>query len=561
MDNMEYWNDGSRFDILNEKINKGMKNIIIVPVGRKRFLEMTMQHVFSSRLADEIHLWYNPRSQEDVEYIKSIPTMDGRVKIVEIPGQYMGKWSINDFYKHDAMDENAIYLKIDDDVIWFEDGGIDKVLQFRKEHPEWFVVSPLPINNGVGAFMLKDKIKFHPVKESVLIGESQAENIHHCQFYTRPGMGKKCHEFLLDHIDRLDELRVPDRITDTRFSINAISWFGLDFKNLGLDFTDDEQNITVDFPRKVGLKNCIMGNVLCAHYAFGPQLAGIDDTDILDRYRQLPLPPPRKNTTKRTAVLFMCHVIDDEAKFRYNLLKKGCREMGYDLLWAIDTMAIPEENLPKDDNGIDFYPISYLRYEELFPYMTFIEDESRMDEKRHLNSPFLAYHLFVNDNPDKYDRIWLVEFDVCCYGEWGEFFKKYEEDDSALLSASVWYGSRPNRWTWDRTTEYLKRFPYNGCLSWTLLCACRADTILHQKVCEFFQKLPDDDNSRHRLHMEIAWPTVARMNGLPTGAFLTNQFEVCPPLSYDFNDYHEGRLYHSLKLDIEWKRILERRQS
>ena len=186
---MEYWNGGNRLDILKEKINKGMKNIVIVPVGRKRFLEMTMQHVFSSRLADEIHLWYNPRNQEDVDYIKSIPTMDGRVKIIEIPGQYMGKWSINDFYKHDAMDENAIYLKIDDDVIWFEDGGIDKVLQFRKEHPEWFVMSPLPINNGVGAFMLKDKIKFSKEEEESIIRESTAINVFNCTFYRQPHLG------------------------------------------------------------------------------------------------------------------------------------------------------------------------------------------------------------------------------------------------------------------------------------------------------------------------------------------------------------------------------------
>ena len=186
-----------------------------------------------------------------------------------------------------------------------------------------------------------------------------------------------------------------------------------------------------------------------------------------------------------TAVLFICHIIDDETKFRYEHLRKGCQEMGYDLFWAVDAMAIPEDNLPKD-NGIDFYPISYLRYEKLFPYMTFIENENRMDWKRWQNTPFMAYHLFVNDNPDKYDRIWLFEYDVCCYGEWVDFFKNYEEDDSALLSASIWYGSQPNLFTWSRLTPYLKRFPYNGCLSWTLLCACRVDTSLHQNVCEFF---------------------------------------------------------------------------
>ena len=118
---------------------------------------------------------------------------------------------------------------------------------------------------------------------------------------------------------------------------------------------------------------------------------------------------------KRTVVLFVSHIVNEETIYRYNLLKEGCLEMGYDLFWAVDTMSIPEESLPKDI-GIDFYPISYTRYETLFPYMTFIEDENRLDKKRYHNSPFLTYHLFVNDNPGKYDRVWLVEFDVCLHG-------------------------------------------------------------------------------------------------------------------------------------------------
>ena len=159
----------------------------------------------------------------------------------------------------------------------------------------------------------------------------------------------------------------------------------------------------------------------------------------------------------KTAVIFCCHIINEESLFRYNHLKRGCEEMGYDLFWAIDTMAIPEEDLPKD-SGIDFYPISYLRYEELFPYMTFIEDENRMDLQRHFNSPFLAYHLFVNDNPDKYNRIWVFEYDVCCYGEWADFFKKYENSNSDLICPSTTYTENvlPNNWPYMRTTEYLK---------------------------------------------------------------------------------------------------------
>ena len=108
-------------------------------------------------------------------------------------------------------------------------------------------------------------------------------------------------------------------------------------------------------------------------------------------------------------------------------------------------------------------------------------------------------------------------------------------------------------------TPYLKKLLCNGCLSWTLLCACRVDTDLHQKVCEFFQKLPDNDNSRHRLHMEIAWPTIAKMSGGSISTFNTNRFQV-DKIPYDFNDYRNATPYHAVKTDIKWMEIMNRSQ-
>ena len=79
------------------------------------------------------------------------------------------------------------------------------------------------------------------------------------------------HKFLLDNIDNLDLFRVANsEISGIRFSINSISWFGVDMKYLNFTIFDDEQQLSCDIPRILGLKNCIMGNVLCAHYAFGP---------------------------------------------------------------------------------------------------------------------------------------------------------------------------------------------------------------------------------------------------------------------------------------------------
>ena len=255
-----------------------------------------------------------------------------------------------------------------------------------------------------------------------------------------------------------------------------------------------------------------------------------------------------------TAVLFVCHIVNDESIFRYEQLKRGCDEMGYDLYWGMDEDSADARSLPLD---VPAYEISFDRFTKLFPHMVYSLGDSRT---KYFNFLYTAYHMFVNDNPGRYDKIWLFEYDVCCYGEWTSFFKKYENESASLICSQTTYTEGNcilNGWCGKRLTPYLRALSYNGCLSWTLLCACRVDTSLHQKVCEFFQKLPEDDNSRHRLHMEIAWPTIARLTNMKIMTFQSNQFEN-NKVTYNFNDYRLGTIYHPIKMDIEWRRILER---
>ena len=525
-------------------------------------MEIVLPYILASKTTDEIHIWFTPRNEEDARWIESeVPKMSEKIKIIKVsdnpfpPNDFR---CFSAFYAQDC-EEDSVYLRLDDDLVWMSENAIDQIFDFRIQHPEYFLVSPTIINNILTYFMHKDKISFSEEEISRL--ENECYNYHSekdCYWFTKPNFAIQAHEMIFKNIDCIDKLHTETRVFPTKYSINAISFFGMDMKTISPFYEWDEPYLSYTVPKNLKLNNCVMGNTFISHYSFGPQFPEVDKTDILDKYRLL---YRNKGNLKKTntAVLFICHIINDETKFRYNLLKKGCQEMGYDLFWAVDTMAISEDDLPKN-SGIDFYPISFLVYEKLFPYMTFIEDENRMDWKKWHNTPFLAYHLFVNDNPNKYDRIWLFEYDVCCYGEWTSFFKKYENESASLICSQTTYteGNRIlNGWCGKRLTPYLRALSYNGCLSWSLLCACRVDTSLHQKVCEFFQKLPEDDNSRHRLHMEIAWPTIARLTDMKIATFQSNQFEN-NKVTYNFNDYSLGTIYHPIKMDIEWKKILER---
>lgn len=83
------------------------------------------------------------------------------MRVIKQEGRSYDAWSISEFYSN-AAEEDRIYLKLDDDVIWLENGGIDRVFEFREAHPEYFLVSPLVINNGIGGYLLLDKLGLSP---------------------------------------------------------------------------------------------------------------------------------------------------------------------------------------------------------------------------------------------------------------------------------------------------------------------------------------------------------------------------------------------------------------
>ncbi len=77
-----------------------------------------------------------------------------------------------------------------------------------------------------------------------------------------------------------------------RFSINAISWFGEDFRGVPeveTRMADEEPFLTADLPARLGRPNVVCSQALFAHYAFLTQRPYLETTspEILARYRQI----------------------------------------------------------------------------------------------------------------------------------------------------------------------------------------------------------------------------------------------------------------------------------
>jgi hypothetical protein len=83
-------------------------------------------------------------------------------------------------------------------------------------------------------------------------------------------------------------------IFNERASINCVSWLGRDLNRFvnkyGLDLDnpfEEEQILSVDYPKSKGLINTIYGQAICSHFAFFTQREKMDKSNILEEYKLL----------------------------------------------------------------------------------------------------------------------------------------------------------------------------------------------------------------------------------------------------------------------------------
>ena len=124
----------------------------------------------------------------------------------------------------------------------------------------------------------------------------------------------------------------------TRFSINCILWFGKDMKAFdGIVPGDDEEFLSCIKPTELGKANCINGDALISHFAFGPQREILDKCTILEKYGEILHDQWKKNEG--------LHVIDDNVQ---NMLKDiKSKEPEYMALPPIYKQIVHKESFEK----------------------------------------------------------------------------------------------------------------------------------------------------------------------------------------------------------------------
>ena len=262
------------------------KIVVVTPSGRKRYQQILFEYLKkSSNIIDEYRIWQNTNNQEDLVFFNEIASQYPWVTI-DTRSSVGGNKNIAQYFDK-CCDPDTIYIRLDDDIVYLDNSFISNILNFRTNNPDFFLVFGNIINNDIcnhlhhriGAFTWNTHIPYG-CAANAWQDTKLAEEIHK--------------QFLINLSNNTINKYMFDRYIiyeRSRFSINAICWFGTDMKtiynNFGGIVHDEEHDITVNKTQALNKFNVICGSALCSHFAFFTQRDYLDNTSILNEYQKL----------------------------------------------------------------------------------------------------------------------------------------------------------------------------------------------------------------------------------------------------------------------------------
>lgn len=258
------------------------KVVVNTAAGRRRYMQYLIPFIVSSEIVDRYDIWINTHNGADIEFFLKCAETFPKINLVWQPdGVVNGIKSINAFYLK-CVEDDTIYFKLDDDIIWMESNLIEKMVKFRIDNPEYFLVSPLVINNALCTYLLQERKK-------IKLNQYYNSRASHKILWRNGDFAVELHQWFLNtklRNDSFAELYCGKQpVAMTRFSINSILWFGHEMRKFNGDVPgDDEEFLSCIYPTRQGLSNCINGDAILAHFAFFTQREKLDKENILEQY-------------------------------------------------------------------------------------------------------------------------------------------------------------------------------------------------------------------------------------------------------------------------------------
>lgn len=282
----------------------GFKVKIMIFAGRQQTMELLMPQLKSDYI-DEILIAKNTKNINDLKYINTLKDKYDKITYIELPENKIGNFIGWQYLYNYLMDEDTVYIKLDDDIIYLSENFFENILKYRFEHPEYICVFPMVVNNSYTATLHKNSL-LNKCFGNEPISKKMTEHFFDGKF------GIAEHELFLNdpynnewnvgNIEFGQEVVIKQKPSNysqrngfallPRPQICAVCFFGKLMKLINIakqvENLNDEEFLTYYiFNIAKKLKNSLTSTALCAHYSFSQQKNEIDKTNILLRYKTL----------------------------------------------------------------------------------------------------------------------------------------------------------------------------------------------------------------------------------------------------------------------------------
>lgn len=269
-----------------------MNKIIVTPAGRKQFLEILFNNLFS--LQDEFDkwiLWANTDNQSDLEYIRGLSSTYDFIEHIELDIPFAYNFSISSFFKY-AKDLDTAYLRLDDDICFIDKNAISNIFEYRIKNLDPFLVYGNIVNNAMINYVQQRCGRY-----DASCGLNSYVALEYLKRDTSE-IAANIHKMFIDKVKKssLNDLKFDHKwrfLSYERASINAVAWLGKDFATFGgvPDFTgqvdeDEEEFLSCTMPKRLGRPNEVCGNAIFVHFSFNKQLEYLmnNHSDIYEFY-------------------------------------------------------------------------------------------------------------------------------------------------------------------------------------------------------------------------------------------------------------------------------------
>lgn len=298
----------------------GKQTSVYVFGCRRQYIKLLLPQIIANRDLDEIVILVTASDWDDLKYVDKLKdrySTDARVKFMYSTYRHTQSTGANlAFWEAFSTMTNpdAIYFKIDDDVLFISPNYFYEQVNFKIAHDEFIFQYPFVVNNPFCSLVLANKLN-EPLREQLHFMKCSVQSAEWAQH---------CHTMLIsngyEQLVKHEFIRISpkyngileftadgklDTYIDCRPSINALCFTGHDIitimklykaiiKNHSLgyitkyDSFDEEHFFTKELLYLTKRENVLSLGSVVSHYAYQPQRPKMVDIEnkLLSEYQQ-----------------------------------------------------------------------------------------------------------------------------------------------------------------------------------------------------------------------------------------------------------------------------------